>query len=135
MEIRKLDFLFSIISLLNSSSNVNFRIDQVHRCWFFGRKISKRLRKVITVQNSLFCFNRIWVHISWRVSIKHYWLGNDTRVMQSHQKKKGFFLVISYDIPSFLKINFYWSMVDLQFCVSARQQSESAIHIHISSLF
>ena len=34
----------------------------------------------------------------------------------------------------FLK-NFYWSIVDLKYCASAVHQSESVIHIQISTLF
>ena len=37
--------------------------------------------------------------------------------------------------PNFISLIFYWSIVDLQCCVvSAVQQSESVIHIHISTL-
>ena len=35
----------------------------------------------------------------------------------------------------FFKINFYWTIVALQCCVSALQQSESVICIHISPFF
>ena len=37
---------------------------------------------------------------------------------------------------AFLQINFYWSLVDLQRCVSfCCIQSESVMHIHIFALF
>ena len=35
----------------------------------------------------------------------------------------------------FFEIDFYWSIVDLQCCVSAIQLSESVTHIHKSTLF
>ena len=43
--------------------------------------------------------------------------------------------VFDLEISIYVLINFYWSVVDLQCCVSVSvQQSESVIHIHISTL-
>ena len=46
-----------------------------------------------------------------------------------------FFLSRILHCVVFLKINFYWDIVDLQALVSNVQQNESVVHIHISTLF
>ena len=102
------------VTLIKDSHLEGWGVQVERGCGLEARRLVKEVFRVVTV-GGVACSSPLY--LTWK------------------QRARINFLLLFHCVIFFLIFTLYWSIVDLQHCVSGVQQSDLVIHIHISILF